>query len=379
MKIAFDLRWIRSEHIDGTSRYAIDLVSRLIRRNDGNHYLLPGRADLIERFIPGVSESDQAQIVHISERLLSINDFLRTPKSLEALGIDIYHSPSYLGSPFTGEYAKILTVFDLIPFLFPEALSKGRRFWKLFYATRYPARVILRSAQAIVTASAHTKRDLVRLLHLPERAIHVIGIGLDARFDPGISVPDEFFQRHNLPRRFLLYVGRQDPYKGLNYLVDAVARLPQPLRDAYAVVIAGKTDPRYIGDIHRLIEHHGLRQRMRFLDYVPEPELPLLYSAATLLVHPSLYEGFGLPPLEAMACGTPVVYADSSSLTELLADAGYAVQPASADALASGIQVMLTDDALRTRYGRAGAQHVSRYSWETIIQQMLRLYESCTT
>ena len=374
MKIAIDLRWIRSKHIDGTSRYAIDLVSNLLQRDTEHRYLLLGDPALIQYGIPDLLAYKQAEIRTIPERLLSIHDFRRTSRSLQRLGIDVYHSPSYLCSPFTGAYKKIITVFDVIPFLFPEALSKSRLFWKLFYATRIPTRMILQSADTIVTASNNTKRDLIRLFNIPAKKIRVIGIGLDTRFHADIPIPGDFFERYQLPQKFLLYVGRQDPYKGIAYLVEAFARLPQYMRESYSIVIAGKNDPRYINDVHAVVERLGLEQHVRFLDYVPDSDLPTLYSAATLLVHPSLYEGFGLPPLEAMACGTPVVYADSSSLTELLGEAGYAVQPASAEALATGIHAMLADSAVCESYRQRGLTHVQRYAWDTIVNEILDMY-----
>ncbi len=374
MNIAIDVRWIRSEHIDGTSRYAIDLVSNLLQRDTEHRYLLLGDPALIQHAIPDVLEYKQAEIRTIPEQLLSIHDFWRTPRSLQALGIDIYHSPSYLCSPFTGTYKKIVTVFDVIPFLFLEALSKSRLFWKLFYATRLPTRTILQSANTIVTASENTKHDLIRLFNVSPDKIRVIGIGLDVRFHANISVPNDFFERYHLPQKFLVYVGRQDPYKGIAYLIQAFAMLPHHIQETCSLVIAGKNDLRYITSVHALIERLELTQRVRFLDYVPDSDLPSLYSAASLLVHPSLYEGFGLPPLEAMACGTPVVYADSSSLTELIGEAGYAVQPASDKALAAGIREMLEDTTVCKRYRQRGLKHVQRFSWDAVTHDILNMY-----
>ena len=200
-------------------------------------------------------------------------------------------------------------------------------------------------------------------------------IGLDRRFHSGYQVTQEFLQKYHLPRHFLLYVGRQDPYKGLNYLVRAYALLPETLQQQYQVVIAGKTDPRYIEDVHNVIHELHLETSFRFLDYIPDEDLPLLYSAATLLTHPSLYEGFGLPPLEAMACGTPVVYAETSALSESLGDAGVAVTLASPVSLAHGIEQLLHSEQRRRAFSEKGIMHVQRYSWENVTQKVLTLYE----
>jgi glycosyltransferase involved in cell wall biosynthesis len=266
-------------------------------------------------------------------------------------------------------------VFDLIPFLFPEALSKSRLLWRVFYKTPYPAAFILRSADTIITSSENTKHDIIRLLNIPSEKIQVVWGGLDNRFRPGYQISEQFFQQHKLPPHFMLYVGRQDPYKGLSYLVQAYGLLPESLRQTYKLVIAGKMDVRYIGEVQNLVGKFNLQQDVVFLDYVPDADLPLLYSAATLLVHPSLYEGFGLTPLEAMACGTPVVYADTSSLTEVIGDAGFAVSPASAESLVRGIQKMLEDEHLRHSFSERGIRHTQRYSWLNVARRTLEIYE----
>lgn len=373
MKIALDLRWIRREQIDGISRYVIHLASHMLESDTENKYVLIGTQEVISKHIP-VSTFPNITIVTIPQTLLSIKDFLLTHRELQRLGIDIFHSPNYLATPFKGPYKKLLTVQDVIPFLFPKALSKSRLLWKTFYQTPYPARLILHTADRIITTSENTKRDLIKLLHIPEEKISVVWIGLEERFYQHHQVSEQFYSRYQLPQQFLLYVGRQDPYKGLQYLVDAYALLPAALRQTYKVVIAGKTDPRYISDVHATVEQHGLQQDVIFLDYIPDDDLPRLYSAATLLIHPSLYEGFGLTPLEAMACGTPVVYADSSSLTELLGEAGLAVAPASSEALARGIHKLFKDEQLRQTLAQRGRRHARQYSWSQVAQQMIALY-----
>ncbi len=373
MKIAFDLRWIRNEQIDGTSRYAINLISHLLQTDPENEYVLIGKQAVLHKH-SALSVFPNANIVSIPQKLLSIQDFLLTPREIQRLGVDIFHSPYYLTSPFKGNYKKILTVFDLIPFLFPEALSKSRLFWRLFYKTPYPASFILRSADTIITTSENTKQDIIRLLNISSEHIQVVWSGLDNRFNSGYQGSEQFYHQYKLPQHFMLYVGRQDPYKGLTYLVQAYALLPTALQQTYKLVIAGKTDHRYIGEVQHLVDKLELQQNVVFLDYFPDTDLPLLYSAAKLLVHPSLYEGFGLTPLEAMACGTPVVYADTSSLPEIIGDTGFAVSPASTESLAEGIREMLENDQLRHSFSEKGIQHTQRYSWPNIARRILEIY-----
>ncbi len=373
MRIAFDLRWIRSRQIDGISRYAINLMVHLLHADSDNDYMLIGDKERICAHVD-LSPFSHAAVTTIDPPLLSPSDFLWTHRAIERLDVDIFHVPNYLCTPFRGRFKKILTVFDLIPFLFPEALSRSRALWRWFYRTRLPARAILRSTDTIITTSEHTKADIVRLLKINPAHIQVVWCGIEARFHPNYSFPPDFFETYDLPQQFLLYVGRQDPYKGLNYLIQAYAMLPEPLQQQYALVIAGKSDPRYIGAIHELVDNLHLRSRVRFLDYIPDTDLPRLYSAATLLVHPSLYEGFGLPPLEAMACGTPVVYAETSSLTEHIGGAGFAVTPASAGSLAHGMDTLLAQEELRKAFAENGLQWTKRYAWDAIARKILTLY-----
>jgi len=374
MRIAIDLRWIRSKKIDGISRYTLNLVSHLLEIDSENQYVFVGNQAILDHHTDFAACSTR-EIVSSAPPLLSMQDFLLTQRLIESLDVDIFHVPNYLSSPFTGKYKKIFTVQDLIPFLFSDALSKSRTLWRWFYKTTYPARAILRTADMIITTSENTKQDMIRLLKIPSEHIRVVWIGIEDRFHPDYSIPEIFFRKYHLSRRFLLYVGRQDPYKGLKYLVQAYALLPESLRNEYQVVIAGKTDSRYIGEVYTLVEKYRLKESFLFLDYIPDEDLPLLYSAATLLIHPSLYEGFGLTPLEAMACGTPVVYADTSSLTELIGKAGIAVTPASAEALADGIKKLLANTQLRQEVISSGIEYVKQYSWQKVAAEVLEIYE----
>ena len=373
MRIALDLRWIRSEQIDGISRYAVNLAAHLLAVAPEHAYLFIGDPALLAHHFPqGLGAN--ARIVPCPHRLLSPKDFLLMPRFIEQFNVDVFHAPHYLSSPLQSRCKKILTVFDLIPFLFPNALSKSRLLWRIFYRAPAFAKRILRSADAVLTASQHTKRDIIRLLRVPPENIHVVWSGIEARFHADYQPDEGFWRQYRLPRKFLLYVGRQDPYKGLAYFVEAFALLPEAMRQEYRLVIAGKTDARYIEDVHDVIRRHRLQDAVQFLDYVADDALPLLYSAATLLVHPSLYEGFGLPPLEAMACGTPVVYADTSSLTELLGEAGMAVAPASASALAQGMRQLLDNESLRQMFRAKGLAHAQRYSWNEAARGVLDMY-----
>lgn len=372
MKIVFDFRHALASQIDGTTRYAINLISHVLQLDPVNEYFCIGNQAILSQHV-ALPSFPNVQIIPKPHTHVPGQNFFFLYRTIQQLGADIFHVPHYLVSPLGGKYKKILTVFDLIPLLFPHQI-KPLLWRKVFYKTPYPTALLLRAADKVIAVSEHTKQDIMWLLHVPSEKIQVVWIGIDSCFKPDYRIPALFFEKYRLPPRFLLYVGRQVPYKGVQYLIQGYALLSASLRQEYKLVIAGMIYYTYFGELQAVIQKYRLEKDVIFLDYIPEADLPLLYSAATLLVHPSLYEGFGLPPLEAMACGTPVVYADTSSMTELIGKAGVSVTPASPEALAEGIRTLLEDQQLRESYAVKGIQHVQRYAWQEVAQQTLQLY-----
>jgi alpha-1,3-rhamnosyl/mannosyltransferase len=181
-------------------------------------------------------------------------------------------------------------------------------------------------------------------------------------------------RRYEVPQAFILYVGINKPHKNLARLVAAFAQLAVQIPDV-ALVLAGRPDPRY-DDAQRAVTEFGIAGRVRFIGDVAQADLPALYSSAACFAFPSLYEGFGLPVLEAMACGTPVVCSNAGSLPEVVGDAAIQVPPQDVHALAAALMVILQDGRLWTRLHRAGLVRAQAFTWERTARETLRVYEA---
>ena len=266
----------------------------------------------------------------------------------------------------------VVTVHDVSYRLFPRAFSPRDR---LLLSLAVP--LSMRRADRVITVSEASRRDILRLYGLPPTKVVAIPNGVEDRFQPvdAASRLAAVRQRHGLPERFILALGNLQPRKNLRRLVAAYALLRHQYGIRHQLVLAGKPLWRE-GAIYRAIERHGLVGDVVTTGYVDDANLPALYSAADLFVYPSLYEGFGLPPLEAMACGTPVVAGATSSLPEVVGEAALLVEPTDVAALAAAIARLLRDDELHRHLGAAGRERAARFSWETAARQTAAVYDA---
>jgi glycosyltransferase involved in cell wall biosynthesis len=288
--------------------------------------------------------------------------------------IDLLHCP-YWANPLWSPWPTVVTIHDVIQFVLPEyAWRKISRFY--FSLVSRAAR----RASAIIAVSECSKRDIVKLLGLPAERIHVIGNAVDEGFHP---VRDAWLlanvrERYGIGPRFILYFGGFDLRKNVPRLIEAYARLPHSVRDEYQLVLAGRyqrlghplfPDPRLT------VQQFGLNGRVIFTGQIREQDKAPLYSAATLFTFPSLYEGFGIPVLEAMACGTPVLTSDISALPEVAADAGVLVNPYDVAAICEGMATLLEDQKRREDLSRRGLERARRFTWRQVAEQTLRVYQ----
>lgn len=295
---------------------------------------------------------------------LGLGQQWRLPLLAARFGADVWHAPYYV-RPLWGLPPAVVTVYDVIGRIVPGALSLPARF-----AFEALLRVSLRRAALVITSSQSTRADLQAAYGVPAQRLRVIPLAAGSEFRPQpAATVAAVAQRYGLPGRYVLYVGSNKPHKNLPALVQAFARV----RSDAVLVIAGRWDRRYpeARDAARAL---GLGARVRWLPDVGDAELPALMSGALGFVFPSRYEGFGLPPLEAMQCGTAVIAAATSSLPEVVGDAGLLVPP-SAGALAEGLQRLLDDDALREQLAAAGLRRAARFSWAETARRVVEVYE----
>jgi glycosyltransferase involved in cell wall biosynthesis len=270
----------------------------------------------------------------------------------------------------------VVTVHDIIPYIVRHDPSLRMLRHRADAALYRLALAGLRKADAIITVSAYVRQTLIDHLGLSEARIFPIHNPISlTRFHP-LPVPDDFRSRYGLDagRRYLMFIGSEDPRKNFIGLLRAFAQV----RERMPEVVLIKVGRAHVNDQRdqalRLIAEMGIGDSVRFLEDIPDADLPLLYNAVDALVMPSLYEGFGYPPLEAMACGTPALASETTSLGEIVGDAALTVDPTDVDAIAAALIRLLTDEGLRDVLRARGLQHVQRFGMDTFIGQVQAVY-----
>jgi glycosyltransferase involved in cell wall biosynthesis len=293
---------------------------------------------------------------------------LALPRQLAASQPDLLHGLAY-ALPAAWAGPSVVTIYDL-SFLrphYPQAFKTANR----LYLTA-TTRAAVRRARRVLTISEHARRDIVGLLKVPEQRVDVTYPAVEERYR---LVPPEtliaFKLERGLPEAFVFALGTLEPRKNLVGLLHAYARLRRPRPPLY---VAGGSGWR-VSPIFDTVQQLGLADDVHFLGFVPENELPLWYNAARLFAFPSLYEGFGLPVLEAMACGTPVISSTAASLPEVAGSAAILVPPEDTSKLANQMQRVLDDPQLCMEMRAAGRIQASRFSWRTMTDQTVASYE----
>ena len=284
-------------------------------------------------------------------------------------GVNVAHVP-YFAPPLLRNVPLVVTIHDLIPLILaPYRGSVLVRAYTLLVS------LAARRADLILADSECSRQDIIRLLRVPPERVWTVYLGVDERYRPLDRAELEAVRRkYGLPPRYILYLGGFDVRKNLTGLLRAFARVAQRQRRPF-LAIAGKIPPRetpLFPDPRHIVEELGLESRVRFIGWVEEDDKPALYAGALAFVFPSLYEGFGLPVLEAMACGTPVVASRRGSLPEIVGEGGLLVD--TEEELAEAMAQIVEDEELRTRLRERALSQASRFRWEDTARQTLAAY-----
>jgi glycosyltransferase involved in cell wall biosynthesis len=357
-------------HFPGIGRYVSCLAEALLPQlGDDEALTLLCDPTALSAWTPPESGT-QLRLVEAPISPFSLRQQLALPRLLSKLGADVYHSCYYL-MPYWPGLPTLLTVYDMIPLLFPRQSSLRARL--LF---RWATWLALRSAARVLTISETTRQDLLESFDVSPDVVAAIPLaaGPEFRARPSSEV-DAMRRRRGLPDRYLLFVGSNKPHKNLPRLVEAWGRVQSSaVRHArWGLVIAGSWDEGY-PEPRRRAQELGLGESVCWLGRVGEDELPALYTGASAFVSPSLYEGFGLPVLEAMACGIPVACSDCPGLLEVVGDAAVVFDATRVDGIAASLRMLLADSELRARLGERGARRAAQYSWEKTAKLTLAAY-----
>lgn len=292
------------------------------------------------------------------------------PVELRALGIDLLHCPANV-VPLAAPCPTVVTVHDLSFERFPHLFHRANRVY-----LGAMVRLAVRLARRVIAVSESTRRELAELLGVPERRVDVIPNGVEPSFRPlDPAAVARFRAERGLPEQFILHVGTLEPRKNVATLVRAYARLRRERDVQHALVLAGGKGWLY-EQIFAQVRALGIERDVLFPGFVPFDEQPLWYNAAAVFAYPSLYEGFGFPPLESMACGTPVVTSNTTSLPEVVGDAGLMVDPHDEAALVDALWRLIDDAAERARLRAAGLSRATRFDWRAIARQTVDVYRA---
>ena len=365
MRIGIDVRKL---HDFGIGTYIRNLLRHLARLDRDTEYVLLARPQDCRD-----ARRHWARTSGASPRPsgnYSIAEQITIPWALRREGVSLFHAPHYVLPPLVS-CKSVVTIHDCIHLMFPQYLPN-----RLAPAyARTSIAMAAKRATRVLTVSESSKRDILRFVDVPADKIDVIHNAYDERF--GVEPREEDVvrvrERYQLHDEFVLYAGNVKPHKNLGRLIEAFHLVRNRGLDHLKLVLIGDEISKYAA-LRRAVHQHQLHKYVRFLGYLPEETLAVMYRLAGVFVFPSLYEGFGLPPLEAMASGTPVVTSNVSSLPEVAGDAALLADPYDPVAIADAIHAVLTDESLRRDLRQKGLARAQQFSWEASARRVHEIY-----
>ena len=374
MHIAIDGRTIVRGRT-GVGVYAERLVQSLLTVDRKNTYTLFMAED-----DPSLDAPNLSKILLPSSTTMGPNRIWENfvlPRFLRKHCVDVYFSPAYVlpllrrSRPSSRRPFMVVTIHDLVAYHYPETFTLKMRVWQKLFVSN-----AVRVADCILADSVATKLDIHSYHRIPDDAVKVVYLSVDDRFRPvsDTAILERVRASYNLPAKFILYVGTLEPRKNVGRLAAAYSKLPEALRKEYSLVLAGGLGW-HSEALKREIDTLRLGDQIRLLGYVHQTDLTALYTLASVFSYLSLFEGFGAPPLEAMACGTPVMCSRSSSLPEVVGDAGILVDPFNVEEITQQLSRMLTDTALRSGLSLAGIQRAKKFLARDQATEVLKIFE----
>jgi glycosyltransferase involved in cell wall biosynthesis len=364
VRVAIDARKL---HDFGIGTYIRNLLRQLARLDSDTEYILLTRdTDL------GIAATLAPNFRAVPERAgnYSIGEQLHIPWVVHRERADVFHAPHYV-LPAAVPSRSVVTIHDCIHLMFPQYL-RNRAAYLYARAAMWTA---VRRSDRILTVSEASKRDILHFFNVRADKIVVAHNAIDDHFwmPPSEEQVERVRERYQLHHRFVLYVGNIKPHKNLVRLIEAFSALRSGGLDDVKLLIIGDEISK-LPALRRAVHQYKLHKHVRFLGYVDDETLSILYRLAAVFVFPSLYEGFGLPPLEAMACGTPVVTSNLSSLPEVTGGAAILVDPYDVESIVDGIRRVLDDPALAAEMRLKGRVRARQFSWEESVRKTRQVY-----
>ncbi len=365
MKIAIDIREALSQKT-GKGYYTYNIVREILKIDKTNQYILytnsPGNPYSFFKNVEIRMTPEPGWKWHY-----------RTLQDIKKEKPDLFFSPTSYIIPALApkSLSVIITVHDLVAFFYPLTHST-----KAVIVERLALPLAIKKARHIFTVSENTQKDIIKRFHCRKNKIQVVPCGLSPFYTNPVSPLEleKVGEKFLLPKNFILAVGTLEPRKNLNTLIKSFVIVKRKL-PGFKLVIIGKQGWNY-KSIEKNIQHLKLKDDILFLGYLEESDLQKVYKLATVFVFPSLYEGFGIPPLEAMACGCPVVSSNTSSMPEVIGDAGILIDPKNAFKLANALIDLIENDQVRNMFIERGRERIKKFNWEESAHTVLKTFKA---
>ncbi len=369
MRIGIDATSIPSQR-GGVGFYIVNLISTLLEIDRENKYFIfMKKGDLSEI---KDKANDRFIEVNITSRLARLTwEQTILPTMINRYKIDVFHSPHYT-VPFRAKVKKVVTFHDMTFFSHPE--------YHLKLKVQFFRRIIPRAAKMadqIISNSKNTKNEIIKFLNVDGQKITVTHFAIDKnRYKPipKGQVKEQIKKKYDIKDEYILFVGTLEPRKNIASLVNNFFRLKENGLFPGKLVLAGGKGWGF-SEIQKIIKDHHFGKDVLLVGYVPEDDLPFLFNGATVFVYPSYYEGFGIPPLEAIACGTPTITSNISSIPEIMGEAAVLINPQRSDRLYQSLSSLVQNKAERERLRKAGLQRAEHFTWEKTARETLEVYQ----
>lgn len=373
MRIGIDIRSLQTEsRFRGIGTYTYNLIKHLVEIDSENQYLFFASA-YKKTELKTLEEDLRRRVVWLKRptRITSLTDQFLWYDILKAHQIDVFHATEFAVPKFS-PCKRIITIHDLIPLIFQEYKRPGKIINYLVYLLKFHS---TRWAEKVIAVSESVKNDLIRILQPPEENIVIIPEGVHATFQPFLLADkvEPMRKKYQLGQDYLIFPCGFEPRKNVLTTIRAFRCASKQLPEDYQLALVGNLSPES-QSIKQYIRKSGLEKRVILTGYAPPEELCYLYNGAKLCLFPSLYEGFGLPALEAMACGIPVVTSNDTSLPEVVGEAAILVNPYSVTSIAEGIVKVLKDTDLQRSLKEKGLKRAELFSWHSVAKETLKIY-----
>jgi glycosyltransferase involved in cell wall biosynthesis len=368
MKIGIDVRCLMQNNYSGVSWYTYNLLLSIFKLDKSNEYILfynNSKPIDMPRF-----DGDNIKYAgfNYSNKIFSLGLQTLSKPEIDKMigGVDVFFMPNINFAAFSSKCKRVITVHDLSYLKYPQFWTFKSKIWHKILLNKK----IIQNADKIIAVSKNTKMDLINILGINEDKIQTVYEGVDSKFKP-ISNKTEIERvkkRYKLPHKFILYIGTLEPRKNIESIIDAYNKLNINQDLIIAGSIGWKAD-----QIKKLAQKNS---KIKLIGYIGEEDKRGLYSLADLLVYPSYYEGFGLPLLESMACGTPIIAGSNSSQVEVVEKSGLLIDPYNVNELAQAMKFILEKDTLKNELIISGLERVKNFSWERSAEKTLNLFKN---